>query len=493
MDRALGEYGALALSHDPAAALVAVEAHIAEYGPSDAAAAVLAFVQVLNCQFDAAVLSLPEADDPLSRAIDDFVTAVCLAEIPDVHPVGEASADLRGLHAFVTVEAAMSAGQIARAETVARGVAPGLTTLAGGTYWAWNQVALARSLVFQGRVEEALAVIGQVLDDPRARQWPAVDRIARGVRAFVAAQGGDPDPGEVYAGSLVEELPDPRTYLESAAFVLAAFADQAAGRLDRVKHLLLHGAGGVFLQRFQVVDRLYAYEMLIEAAVAAGDLPAAEEWLDRAEVLPVDAHDMASAALGLCRARVALARNDPETGARESVRSSARAALVGGDREAHRGLQLRDWAVRELGLQGRRLRNVPGLGWESLTDRQQRVALLAAQGLRNREIGARLFVSERTVEGHISAVLDALGAPSRVGIGRHVPRGPTGFLVGGHDLTPRQRDVANLVAQGRSNAEIGGALGISEKTVEKHLKDLFDRLGVQSRTAVAAAVRDEAG
>lgn len=489
MTGALGEIAALALSRDPAAALASVEAHVAEHGTTDAAAAVLAFVQVLNCQFDAAVLSLPDATDPLSRAIDDFVTAVCLAEIPEVHLVGEVPEELRGLHAFVTVEAAMSAGQIARAEVLAHDFAPGLDGTAGGTYWAWNQVALARSLVFQGRLEEARAVIDQLLADDRAPQWPAVDRIARGVQAFVAAQGGDHDLRERYVVSLDAEVHDPKTYLESAAFVLAAFADQAAGRFDRIERLLLHGAGGVFLQRFQVVDRLFAYEMLIESALATGDLPAAVEWLDRAETLSVDEHDMASAALGLCRARVALAQNDPETVARESVRSSERAAVAGGDLEAHRGLLLRDWAVRELGLLGRRLRNVPGLGWESLTDRQQRVALLAAQGLRNREIGERLFVSERTVEGHISAVLDALGAPTRVGIGRHVPTDSPGASPAARELTPRQRDVAALVAEGRSNAEIADALEISEKTVEKHVKDLFARLGVQSRAAVAAAVR----
>lgn len=489
MDGDLGKYAALALSHDPAAALDSVEAYVEEHGSSNEAAAVLAFAQVLNCRFDAAVLSLPDAADPLGRAIDDFVTAVCLARVPDAHDVGEAPAGLHGLLAFVTVEAAMSAGQIARAETLARDFAPGLAGLADGTYWAWNQVALARSLVFQGRVEEARTVIDLVLADPRAASWPAVDRIARGVQAFVAAHAGDHGVGDRFVADLGDDLTHPRTYLESAAFVLAAFAEQAAGRLDRVERLLLHGAGGVFLQRFQMVDRLYAYEILIEAALTRGDPGAADTWLDRAEALPVDDHDMASAALGRCRARIALARNDLETGARESARSSQRAAVVGGAREVHRGLLLRDWAVRELALLGRRLRNVPGLGWESLTERQQRVALLAAQGLRNREIGQRLFVSERTVEGHIAAVLDALGAPTRVGIAQHVPTGAEGPATLGTALTPRQRDVAELVARGLSNAEIAGDLGISEKTVEKHLTDLFARLGVQSRTGVAAAVR----
>lgn len=489
MNGALGEFAVLALSHDAVAALAAVEAYVDEHGSSPAAGAVLAFAQVLNCRFDAAVLSLPEAADPLSRAIDDFVTAVCLARVPEVHQVGEAPDGLGGLLAFLTVEAAMSAGQIAHAETLARDFAPGLAGLADGTYWAWNQVALARSLVFQGRVADARSVIDLVLADPRGPRWPAVDRIARGVQAFIASHEGDHTLGARFVAGLADDLPDPRTYLESAAFVLAGFAEQAAGRLDRVERLLLHGAGGVFLQRFQMVDRLYAYEILIEAALAGGSHDAADTWLDRAEALPVDDHDMASAALGRCRARVALARNDLETGARESARSSERAAVVGGDLEVHRGLLLRDWAVRELAVLGRRLRNVPGLGWESLTERQQRVALLAAQGLRNREIGQQLFVSERTVEGHIAAVLDALGAPTRVGIARHVPSEAAVPVLGAADLTPRQRDVAGLVAEGCSNAEIAARLGISEKTVEKHLTDLFARLGVQSRTAVAAAVR----
>ena len=38
---------------------------------------------------------------------------------------------------------------------------------------------------------------------------------------------------------------------------------------------------------------------------------------------------------------------------------------------------------------------------------------------------------------------------------------------------------------GRSNDEVGAALGITTKTVEGHLRRLFDRLGVQSRTELA--------
>ena len=52
-------------------------------------------------------------------------------------------------------------------------------------------------------------------------------------------------------------------------------------------------------------------------------------------------------------------------------------------------------------------------------------------------------------------------------------------------LTRRELDVVRLVVDGRSNDEIGAELGIASKTVEAHLRRLFDRLGLQSRTELA--------
>jgi DNA-binding NarL/FixJ family response regulator len=48
-------------------------------------------------------------------------------------------------------------------------------------------------------------------------------------------------------------------------------------------------------------------------------------------------------------------------------------------------------------------------------------------------------------------------------------------------LTGRELDVAALVAEGRSNKEIGGALGISEATVKRHVGHLLAKLGVLDR------------
>jgi DNA-binding CsgD family transcriptional regulator len=53
-------------------------------------------------------------------------------------------------------------------------------------------------------------------------------------------------------------------------------------------------------------------------------------------------------------------------------------------------------------------------------------------------------------------------------------------------LTPRQWEVLRLVAAGRSNADIGRQLCLSEGTVRKHLENIFERLHVSTRTAAVA-------
>lgn len=53
-------------------------------------------------------------------------------------------------------------------------------------------------------------------------------------------------------------------------------------------------------------------------------------------------------------------------------------------------------------------------------------------------------------------------------------------------LTRKERDVVQLVASGLSNEEIGGRLGVAEVTVKWHLRNIFQKLGVRSRTAAVA-------
>ena len=62
--------------------------------------------------------------------------------------------------------------------------------------------------------------------------------------------------------------------------------------------------------------------------------------------------------------------------------------------------------------------------------------------------------------------------------------------VNSEPLTGRERDVLALLARGKSNKEIGANLYISETTVKAHLRSIFSKLNVLSRTeAIAAASR----
>ncbi len=52
-------------------------------------------------------------------------------------------------------------------------------------------------------------------------------------------------------------------------------------------------------------------------------------------------------------------------------------------------------------------------------------------------------------------------------------------------LTPRETDVCDLVLLGMTNRQIGNALCITDNTVEFHLRNIFSKYGVATRTALA--------
>lgn len=53
-------------------------------------------------------------------------------------------------------------------------------------------------------------------------------------------------------------------------------------------------------------------------------------------------------------------------------------------------------------------------------------------------------------------------------------------------LSPREAEVLHWAARGKTDAEIGKILGLSPRTVQKHLEHIFQKLGVETRTAAAA-------
>ena len=63
---------------------------------------------------------------------------------------------------------------------------------------------------------------------------------------------------------------------------------------------------------------------------------------------------------------------------------------------------------------GRGERKRPATGWESLTPTEHDVVRLVSEGLANKDIANRLFISPRTVQTHLTHVYTKLGLTSRV-------------------------------------------------------------------------------
>ncbi len=78
--------------------------------------------------------------------------------------------------------------------------------------------------------------------------------------------------------------------------------------------------------------------------------------------------------------------------------------------------------------------------------------------------------------GEIMVLLRPTGAASDV----------AGKRLSSAALTPRETEVLSWLAKGKTNRDIADILGMSPRTVNKHLEHIFEKLGVETRTAAAA-------
>jgi DNA-binding CsgD family transcriptional regulator len=125
----------------------------------------------------------------------------------------------------------------------------------------------------------------------------------------------------------------------------------------------------------------------------------------------VDAFVQAGAELERARALADLGALQRRANRRREARESLREALDVAHRAGARPLAVR--AETELRATGARPRRVVLAGVDALTASERRVAELAGEGLTNREIAQSLFVTARTVEGHLTSVFRKLALESR--------------------------------------------------------------------------------
>ena len=411
-------------------------------------------------------------------------------------------------------EAGMSAGRLEVAEAVARHAVALAEPEDPTAIFALQ--TLARALLFQGRLAESAETIAVAEAHPGATESGALRLVLAGTSAYLAALADDQAALEQRADEIEANAAEsPPSYLVRGAFVLSAYARcgrlRRAGRAgvaQRWRRSALVGAVAVGRPRLRVraADR--------GCPQRSGDVRRARAWMRIARrSATADGSGMAGAALERSASRLAVAEGEPRKSADHAALAvtladdraghldatrahllSAAALLQGGD-PAQAQLRLNEAGVRatrmgavSLTLLARRdLRSIglrfTGAEQSPMSLREREVAELMIAGQSNADIARTLGVSERTVHSHVAAVLRALGVSSRAALTRVLDAPPAGDTA--ERLTARQQHVAELVSRGYTNEGIGRELGLSVKTVEKHLGDAYRRLGVDSRSGLA--------
>jgi DNA-binding NarL/FixJ family response regulator len=226
-----------------------------------------------------------------------------------------------------------------------------------------------------------------------------------------------------------------------------------AGQPVRGREQILSALGGPGLPDVEAAYRPYFYDVLAAAEAALGRRAAAGEW---ARAAAETAHGLGlPGRTGAALHAAALAADKPAVGARQALAATdalaacqpigaARARILAGRHLAAAGhrddaltelrratteltaLGARHYAaqaIRERRRLGERLarggrRPSATTGMASLSDREREVACLVQDRLTNREIAARLVLSEKTVERHLSRIFAKLDAHSRTEVAR---------------------------------------------------------------------------
>jgi DNA-binding CsgD family transcriptional regulator len=297
---------------------------------------------------------------------------------------------------------ALRRGDLASAEADARTALAATELPAPPMFRVLNGAVLVHALVEQGELdaaEQALAPLdfetesGSLISPPlrfgRGRLRVAQGRVAEGLEDILAV-------GALLTRSLVTS-PGALPWRSEAALAQLVLGDQeSAGRLAEEELQLARAFGA---------PRALGVALRVAGIVAGGDRGAS--LLREA----IEAFERGDARLERARAfadlGAMLRRRNRRTEARELLREALDTAARAGAK------LLAEQAETELRATGARPRRVVLTGLDSLTASERRIAELASEGFTNREIAQTLFVTTRTVEGHLTSIFRKLQLDSR--------------------------------------------------------------------------------
>jgi ATP/maltotriose-dependent transcriptional regulator MalT len=241
-------------------------------------------------------------------------------------------------------------------------------------------------------------------------------------------------------------------FVVADARLAAGDAQGAAAALD---------AFGWLRPQLWTLNRVKAVEVAVRVLLAEGRVDEAAAWAPRAAAEGGGRRTGAFGAIGAhAEAAVLLARGDPP--------EAARVALAGAAEADHGAAPL--WAGRCRTLAGAAL-SAGGRTLEARAELRRAAADLehhGAWGYRDAALRALRRLGDR---------------PRPATRATQAPRDGDGRLGA---LTRREREVAELVAAGRTNAQIAARLHVREGTVEKHVSSTLAKLGLATRAGIIA-------